>query len=355
MIGTNPDARGGIASVVAKYRQFGLFEKWKVTYLFTHVEGSLGRKLAAAFLAYGRLVALLLTGRVGLLHIHIASRASTWRKSVFALTAFLFRVPYVLHIHGGKFIEFFNNECGPARRRIIRELLNRAGSVIALSDGWAAQLRTVVPTARIETVHNSVPVPTQQAKCDQNDGNKEILFLGKIGSEKGAFDLIRAFAVIGQDAQLVFGGNGEVDSASKLARQLGVSDRVHFAGWISGAEKEARLAAATVFALPSYNEGLPMSVLEAMAWGIPVVVTPVGGIPELVRQAKEGLIVQPGDIDGLASALRTLLDNPRLRTRLGANGRSRVQQLFSDAVVFPKLEVIWMRFGLAPFRQPNNQ
>lgn len=353
MIGTDPNAKGGIATIVTKYRQIGLFEKWRVTYLLTHVEGSINRKLTVALNAYWCMFTLLLDGHVGLLHIHVASRASTWRKSIFAVTAFLFRVPYVLHLHGAGFVEFFHNECGPVKRMIIRGFLKRAGCVIALSESWAIQLRQMEPEARIEVVYNSVSLPSEQRGYKHSERKKEILFLGQIGERKGAFDLIRAFAAAGSDAELLLGGDGEINKAAELASQLGVSEHVRLLGWVTGADKDALLATASVFVLPSYNEGLPMSVLEAMAWRVPVITTPVGGIPEVVRQNKEGLIVPPGDIHRLSQALRELLSDASLRERLGANGRARVQHVFSDGVVLPRLEAIWARFGLFPLYQTD--
>ena len=148
--------------------------------------------------------------------------------------------------------------------------------------------------------------------------------------------------------ELILGGDGDINSATELTRQLGLSERVRFLGWVSGADKEARLAAATVFVLPSYNEGLPMSVLEAMSWGIPIVATPVGGIKEIVRHEKEGIIVDPGDIKGLTDALRKVLDDMPLRQRLGSDARERIQEAFCDDVVLPGLEKIWMQLGLFP-------
>ncbi|MEO8992941.1 MAG: glycosyltransferase family 4 protein [Nitrosospira sp.] len=348
MIGTHPYAKGGIATVVAKYRQSGLFDKWRITYLFTHVEGSAWRKLVTALSAYCRMIALLIKGHIGLIHIHVASRASIWRKSIFAFTAIPFRVPYVLHMHGAEFEEFFRGECGPLRREIIRALLRNAATVIALSVSWAAKLREIAPGAQVEVVYNSVSLPRQKT-FEHNEVRNGILFLGRIGARKGAFDLIRAFAVVSGDVKLALGGDGDVNEASELARQLGVSERVQLLGWVTGENKEALLSTASIFVLPSYNEGLPMSILEAMAWGVPVITTPVGGIPEVMRQGEEGVIVQPGDIDGLTAALRRLLDDEPLRQRLGANGRKRIQHIFSDEVVFPQLEAIWARFGLLPY------
>ena len=98
-------------------------------------------------------------------------------------------------------------------------------------------------------------------------------------------------------------------------------------GWIAGAEKEAWMRQTNVFILPSRNEGLPMAMLEAMAWGKALIVSPVGGIPEYVTDGVEGFLVPPDDIDAIADAIRKLAENPELRMQMGMAARTRVEPL----------------------------
>ncbi len=113
------------------------------------------------------------------------------------------------------------------------------------------------------------------------------------------------------------------------------------AGWVDGAAKERLTAEAGLYVLPSHNEGLPMSVLEAMAAGLAVVTTRVGGIPELVTDGVDGLLVEPGAPAALADTLSRLIAEPALRLRLMAAGRRRIEQAYSDAVVLPRLRAIY--------------
>src|SRR5687768_2904219 len=99
MLGTSPDAYNGIATVVRNYRDFGILAEWKVTYLVTHVQGSRFAKARVALVALSRLLRMILIGQIRLLHVHMASRVSIWRKALFILTGMIFRVPYLVHLH----------------------------------------------------------------------------------------------------------------------------------------------------------------------------------------------------------------------------------------------------------------
>ena len=118
-----------------------------------------------------------------------------------------------------------------------------------------------------------------------------------------------------------------MEIAKQLVRELGLEEKVTVLSWISPAERDQLLENADAFVLPSYNEGLPMSMLEAMAWGLPAIVTPVGGIPEVISDKQNGLLVQPGNQQQLVQAMQSLIEDERLRLALGTAGRNRVQSL----------------------------
>lgn len=354
MLGTSPEAHGGIATVVGNYRDCGVLKKWKIKYVVTHVQGSRFTKARAAAVAMLQLLYMLVTGQIGLLHVHMSSRASTWRKSFFLLTAMAFRVPYLVHLHNSDFINFFEHECGKCRKKLIRFLLSRALYVIALSSGLAKDIRKITPTTRTVILFNSVPLPAMALREKEIDGSSSdlcdlplMLFLGHVSKRKGTFDLIRAVALLSENFRLVIGGDGELQRAQMLSEELGVSDKILFAGWLGKAEKDHLLARAAIFVLPSYHEGMPMAILEAMSWAIPVVTTPVGGIPEVVTEGQEGLLVNSGDIVGLAHALARLLAAPSLRRKLGERGRRKIESEFSIKILQPQLEQLWINSGVS--------
>ena len=294
------------------------------------------------------------TGRIGLLHVHMSSRASTWRKSLFLLTGMMFRVPYLIHLHSPDFVDFFEQECGERRKKLIRFLLSRALYVIALSPGWAKDIKKISPATRTVILFNSVPLPAialREKEIDESGSDPGdpplILFLGHAGKRKGTFDLIRAVALLSENFKLVIGGDGELQQAQMLSEELGVSDKILFTGWLGRAEKDHLLARAAIFVLPSYHEGVPMAILEAMSWEIPIVTTPVGGIPEVVTEGQEGLLVNSGDIVGLAHALSRLLAAPSLRREFGERGRHKIESRFSIKILQPQLEQLWIDSGVS--------
>jgi len=341
MIGTGRDVRGGISAMVNVYFAQGLFHRWNARYLSTHCDGSKARKAAKAVASWLTFMAMLLTGRVALAHVHIASDASFWRKSLFIVPAHLLRVPYVLHMHGGNFIEFYRTR-GPAVRRFIRWIYARAQRVIALSEEWRTALLGMQPASRVVVIPNPVEIPAWQASLDA--GAPTVLFLGVIKERKGVHDLLRAWpgvlrAVPG--ARLVLGGVGDAQEASALARELHVEDSIEMPGWIVGEAKDALMKRAWVFALPSHYEALPMSVLEAQAAGVPVVSTRVGGIPTAVHDGRTGILLEPLDVPGLEAALVGLLTDPARRKAVGEAARRAAAERFSADVLVPKVDAIW--------------
>jgi glycosyltransferase involved in cell wall biosynthesis len=132
------------------------------------------------------------------------------------------------------------------------------------------------------------------------------------------------------------------------AAELGLSDDVEVLGWVSGAAKQRVLAEGTIYVLPSYAEGLPISVLEAMEAGMPVVATAVGGIPDAIEDGAEGFLVSPGDINSLVNRISQLLQDSDLRSRMGLAAKMKVATFFSPASVLPQIEALYRALGAVP-------
>lgn len=350
MVGTDLTGMGGVRAVVAGYIEGGLFGKIDCAYVATHRYGSRFTKLSAALTGWMKVALRLHTLDAPLVHVHISPGASFWRKSVVCLLARLARRPYILHFHAGPFEKFYA-ECSPAARRIVRAVFAHATLVIALSQSWRAILERISPQARIEVLPNAVSLPASNDLHRASDRQPTLLFLGDVGQHKGAFDLARAFGRVANRfplLRLVYGGVGETDQIYRLAAQLELAGRIECPGWLQPKRKRAALAGATIFVLPSHMEGMPMSLLEAMSWGLPVVATAVGGMPEIVTHEVNGLLVAPGDIDALAAAIARLMGDPGLRERLGSAAREAVATRFSLNTAVERLIEVYRRFGIEP-------
>lgn len=265
-----------------------------------------------------------------LCHVHVASYGSTFRKYFVCRKLSKTGCPYILHNHGAAY-EAFYESLNPLLKQKVRHMFLSGRGTIVLSNWWYGFHRRILAddSHRLWILPNPVPVPP--VPCWEQSSITSLLFLGRLDERKGAARVIRAISQLPQQTRervrLQMAGDGAVDDTRALAEQLGVAPQVEIRDWIAGAEKEAWMQQTNVFILPSRNEGLPMAMLEAMAWGKALIVSPVGGIPEFVTDGVEGFLVPPDDIDAIADAIRKLAENPDLRVQMGMAARKRVEPL----------------------------
>jgi glycosyltransferase involved in cell wall biosynthesis len=351
MVGTGLQAHGGITAVIRSYMEVGLFEQWGVRYISTYEGAGKFTQLRTMASALWRIVWLLAARRIDVVHVHSASRGSFWRKSLVAALAFVFRVPYVFHIHSGEFPDFYAHSCGAAARAWVRLVLRRAARVVVVAPRWRADVLRIEPAARVAVVGNPVRVAPLLAplRAAPPGAPSTVLFLGRLHEKKGIFDLMRAIphvlaALPG--TVFVFAGDGEIDALRALAVELGVAHAVRLPGWVDGAAKQQHLEQADLFVLPTYFEALGVALLEAMACGVPVVATPVGGIPDFIDHGVEALLVPPGPGTALAHAIVAVLQDPALRGRLREQAFARVGRDYSFDAVLAQLRAIYTELGV---------
>lgn len=327
-LGPALEVRGGISSVerlIVEHPAAAV----SIRHVATMEDGSPLRKAAVFMRAVRTLRAALCTDPEVLVHIHFSSRGSTLRKLVLAWMTLRAGRPLVLHAHGSVFDQFYDGLPRPAQAAV-RRIFSRADCFLVLSTQWKRfyLARFALDESRIRVLCNPAFLPPQ-APRREGRARVQFLFLGRIGRRKGAFDLLAAFAALApavrSRCRLVFAGDGEVEALRVRARPFGA--QVEVQGWIDGARCAALLQESDVFVLPSYHEGVPMALLEAMAFGLPLVTTPVGGIPDVVTDGVEGLMIHPGDIAHLQAAMASLVDDEPLRLTLGQRARRRAEGL----------------------------
>lgn len=345
MLGTDMQTHGGISAVVRTWAEHGLFERWPVEYIATHRDGSRLRKLWVAAAAFLRFAWLLLRHRDAIVHVHGASRASFWRKVPFMALAHLAGAPVIFHLHGGGFRRFYLRGCGRLGRRVVRHFLDRAAAVVVVSERWARWIAEVSGNRRVVCIPN--PVRRAADALPERRGSL-VAFCGRVERAKGVFELIEAVARLVPtvpDVRLEIAGDGDLAGAARHASELGIRGHVHLLGWIDAGRRDRLLARARVFALPSHAEGLPVALLEAMSAGCAVVASGVGGIPDVVTDEADGLLVPARDARSLAGALRRALTEDALAARLGANARATVAARFSPERAMESLDTLYAGFG----------
>ena len=346
MVGPDLSLHGGIVSVVAGYLDAGLPEVCQsFDYLGTGVAHSQAGKALAFAGALSRYRKAL--GFCDIVHLHISAKGSYLRKSFMARMARRRGKKIVLHSHDGEFKKTFE-EGDKSFRDSVRRTFGLADRVIVLSEEWRDYFAEhVCSPNKIDVLHNGVRVPP---KATEPWLHQDILFLGRLDANKSPDVLLRASRralEMFPNTRLVFGGDGALNTCKALARELGIADRCDFLGWVCGYEKEGLFERAGAYCLPSKNEGMPMSVLEAMAHGIPTVATAVGGIPQIVEHGVSGFLVGVDDEAALSDVLVRLMKSPELRTKIGAAGREKVAACFGIQASVKGLLEIYRKIGRA--------
>ena len=191
---------------------------------------------------------------------------------------------------------------------------------------------------------NNIVLPPVAANVRHDDGKLHLLYMGEISNRKGAFDLLKAVSDnkdYFKDKLILRMGGNEVDGDVRTyIREHGLERFVSYEGWISGQKKTDCLTWADVYILPSYNEGLPIAILEAMSYSHPVISTSVGGIPEVVKDGGNGMLVRPGNSMEIADAIRYYIEHPGAIKAQGDKAFARVKDFFPERV-FGDLERIY--------------
>ena len=284
------------------------------------------RNIRLALNQYGRFIRDLVRFRPDLVHIH-TSQGLGWLKDTFYVAiSKLYGRSLILHVHAAEYDELFGRK-SRLWQAYTRFMMNRAEAVIAVSTEWKKALGQLVPLERIHPFRPCLNVREFSPAERQSNQTINALFLGTVGTRKGAFDLIEAMQRIPDQTplRLWIAGGGEKEGDLEKARQkihaLGLQERCELIGIVQGQQKADLLKNAHIFALPSYNEGLPFAIIEAMAAGLAIVATPVGGIPEVVQHEQNGLLVTPGDTEALAASLMQLTADSQLRQAMGQHNR----------------------------------
>ena len=303
--------------------------------------GSL-KKILYVLSSYISLIFSLVTLRPSVVHVFTCSYWGYWRNWLYVLFARLFGRKTIFHLLGA--IDLFYEEVGDLQKRLLRKSLNSADCYLLQSPGleaWAKQysrkevigIWNGIDFAQVPQ-KLSTP-PALMAGLERPVG----LTIGNLSINKGTPDIIAALKLLkgeGIKINWVFVGRGNLQQFRELAAQNGVAENVHFAGEVSELEKWQFLQHASFFCLPSYAEGQPISIIEAMYCGLAVISTKVGSIPEMITEDVNGKLVGPGDTQALKNAILFLARNPGLEEKMGmaafqlCRERHDIQELYAQ-------------------------
>jgi glycosyltransferase involved in cell wall biosynthesis len=324
MMGASLDQNGGIATL-EKLMLHHAPDNVQVQHVTTHDEGSMLHRIAVFTKAWLSLLRQGLLQKVDLVHIHLSNGGSVLRKALLVLTAKALKLPVLVHANGAEFHTTY--ESLPRwLQALVTATFSACQSFVVVTNLWRDYYveQVGLSPSRVHVLANPTKLPEQ---VPDRQGSKfvQFVFCGRVGDRKGTFDLIQAVAQlpaeVRQTLKLIIAGDGEVERAQQMVEQLGLQETVQLLGWVDAAQRDCLLQQSDVFVLPSYNEGLPLALMEAMGWGLPVLTTPVSGIPDIVSTEQNGLLVPAGAVPELSMAIARLVQSEALRLRLGKAAR----------------------------------
>ncbi len=340
MAGPDRSVHGGISAVVNGYFDAGLGRDVDLHYIGTMKEGSKLYKLFVALGAYVRFLSQL--KKADIVHIHVASDSSFIRKSFFVRAAYKRRKHIIIHQHGGDLKNWIRNG-GEKRLMMVRRILGMADRIIVISDIHMKIICELFDDGsdireKIILLPNSVKIPSGIGDLSQKEKNS-LLFLGRICKDKGIVELTEAIRQVKKtypDVKLKVGGIYEEDLKEIVESE---PDNIEYVGWVEGDEKDKLLSSSEIYVLPSYYEGQPVSVLEAMAAKCLVIASDVGGIPMMIKDHETGLLVTPGDTASLSQAIDMALSEEfsEDRVRICEAARQKTEQEYDIKTCIDKI------------------
>lgn len=319
--------KGGIAAVIRQMENTSLWKRYRCHWIQTQTNKMYIKKFYWFFSS--AIIALFKLPKYDIIHFHTVPGISLIVQMPIYLWALLWRKKIIVHIHVGNQLEEHANS------KIFDFVLSHASTVVVLSDVWKVKMTQLFPALKsVDILYN--PAPRAESIPYASRKGKYIIFIAYLTKNKGYDTLIEAYASLcskHSDWDLIIAGSGETEEAKQLSEKLGISNRVVFTGWIDGSEKAKLLANASCFCMASYMEGFPMSVLEAWAYGIPVVTTPVGGLPDVLEDGVNALAFTPGHSAELAGQLEKIMQDDLLAEKLIENGKRTIASHFDLEIV----------------------
>lgn len=341
-IGPDVTVKGGMTSVVKNYMDFKKWDNTEFNYYPSYVEkGNVGMAVYY-FKSVPKIIKAINEKSIDIVHLHMSERGSYFRKALLLEICKFYKKKVIIHHHGAEFYSFYNNR-NKIIKKMIRATLRKADLNIVLSKRLINDMKGVEGDIKITYLYNAVNV---EENNPYNNNGKQAMFLGRLGKRKGTYDLIDAIKLIDTrlpaDIRFNLCGDGEVDSVKQLVKEKSISHRINHIGWVDKELKETLLKETIINVLPSYNEGLPMTILETMAHGIPNLSTSIASIPEVIHH-ENGSLIEPGDVESLGDELVRLCSDDSLRESMSNESHKIIFNDFSLFKHIKELEEIYAK------------
>lgn len=341
IVGNHPSVKGGITTVISQIRE----HDWKkenveMKFIPTYIDKNNVFKIFYFLISYIRIFIQFLYWNPDVCHIHMSYKGSFTRKYMIHKLCKLFSIKDIIHLHGSEFEKWYM-ELDENKKKKVKELLLTSDNFIVLGEKWNKAIKNIESRTKTLILNNSVHIPEETTYWNQSTFN--ILFLGVLIERKGVIDLLKAVKEISKkidskEIHFIIAGTGkQEDALKKYCIEEGINEYVEFKGWIECDTKIDLLKHSQLLVLPSYNEGLPVAILEAISYGLPIIATDVGDIHSAVKNGENGYLIRPGDYIALSEQILSITDNEALFEKFSMNSRKLAENDFSDEVFFSKI------------------
>lgn len=308
MVGVDKMRIGGMWSVAETYINDKCYNSnVYLTYVSTSTEGKAIKKVLKMISGYIQILFYLIFKPIDIVHIHMAERGSVYRKGIVVFLSKKFGKKVIVQMHAGPIMSWYET-LDAKKKGQVQKIFNSCDKMLVLGEYWKKQLAKIVDNEKLIVLYNGADCPE---KNRYNVNGKYIIFLGMITRKKGAFDLVDAIDkihnVLSEDIKVLLCGFDKNDEVKSYVKSKGLQERIFFTGWVNSKQRDIYFSDTRICVLPSYFEGLSMTVIEAMCYGIPVVTTNISTMPELLGKKID--LITPGDIDKLANQIFILAEN----------------------------------------------
>jgi glycosyltransferase involved in cell wall biosynthesis len=282
-----------------------------------------------------------------IVHIAAVTYWPFWESAIYLLMSKAMGAKTIFHMLAP--FDVFYQKSGSRVRSLMKSVLRWADCVVCLSMRDKVLMSTLVRSPKITLLRSNVRISFGSSTSLDRRGRERInvLFVGGLDPfRKGIYDILKALPiVIGacRNAYFTFTGGPNVQHALDHSLDSCFTPWVSFQGWVAEAEKAALYRAADLLILPSYEEGLPYVIIEAMATGLPIIATQVGAIPEVIKEHINGFLISPGDYRALAERILRLCRDAELRLQIGCANYEEAKRLYVQEAVFQELEAVYDR------------
>lgn len=326
MIGPDSKQKGGIATVIKNFKENFRFQNTEILFYSTWEEGTLFYRIIRTIQSIILFPFFILHNDIDIVHLHVAQAGSFYRKSLFLIMAKLMKRPVILHMHASQF-DKFHKKNGKIGKKYIKWIFEKASRVVVLSESWLEFYQTIADS-QFSVIENAVPVPKANY---YNPHSKNIVCFGRLGKRKGTYDILELAKRIQKKHPkytFILYGDGEISRVHTIIENQKMTN-VKLGGWIEGSKKQGILEDIMLHLLPSYSEGMPMSILETMGHGIPNIASSVGGIPKVITSGENGYLVQPGDIESIETYVIEMIENKDKLNRMSKESYQTIKRNFS--------------------------